>query len=208
MSVDRYEKLREQWSRIRAQWNGTPRLRLAAMIMVVFAGLHVLSALDNQRSRLSDQYEEDLQLRERMELLAAQSEWEGRADEAEAALLALQRQLLQVSSAGQAQAEARSWLTELAEAQALEGTTIKLESVLDVPGHPQLLQVLARLDGKLPEFGHMGLLRNLSRALPWVQVEKLELGSLNKTARVSMVVRFYYRRAGDQTAGASQESTL
>ncbi|MCH1910220.1 MULTISPECIES: hypothetical protein [Stenotrophomonas] len=206
MSREQWDKLRGQWLKVREQWQGNLRLRVAAMFIVVFAGLHVLDALDGRRAKAAAQYEADLQLRERMELVAAQPEWTKRASQAEAELDALRRQMMQVGSAGQAQAEARAWLTELAGTVGLEGPTIKLESVLDVPGHADLQQVLARLDGKLPEFGQAALLRGLSRGLPWVQVERLELGEQAKSSRVNMVVRFYYKRgAGDAPATAEEK---
>ena len=206
MSREQWDKLRGQWLKVREQWQGNLRLRVAAMFIVVFAALHVLDALDGRRAKAAAQYEADLQLRERMELVAAQPEWTKRASQAEAELDALRRQMMQVGSAGQAQAEARAWLTELAGTVGLEGPTIKLESVLDVPGHADLQQVLARLDGKLPEFRQAALLRGLSRGLPWVQVERLELGEQAKSSRVNMVVRFYYKRgAGDAPATAEEK---
>ncbi len=207
MSHAQWEKLRAQWLKIREQWQGNLRLRLAAMVIVVFAGLHVLSALNSWQAKLVARYEDDLQLRERMELVVAQPEWVERASQAEAELDALQRQILQVGSAGQAQAEARAWLTELAGTVGLEGPTIKVESVLDVPGHPDLQQVLARLDGKLPEFGQALLLHSLSRGLPWMQVERLELGEQTKSSRVNMVGRFYYKRGAGEVAAVMQEDS-
>ncbi len=208
MSREQWGKLREQWLKVREQWQGNRRLRVAGMAIVIFAGLHVLGALDDQRTKAVAQHETDLQLRERMELLAAQPEWVERASEAEAELDTLQRQMLQVGSAGQAQAEAHAWLTELAGAVGLEAPSIKVESVLDVPGHGELQQVLARLDGKLPEFGQAALLRGLSRGLPWVQVERLELGEQAKSSRANMVVRFYYQRGAGDAAASTQEAGL
>lgn len=207
MSREQWDALRAQWLKVREQWQGNLRLRLAAMVIVVFAGLHVLSALDGWQAKVVARYEDDLQLRERMELVVAQPEWVDRASQAEAELDALQRQILQVGSAGQAQAEARAWLTELAGTVGLEGPTIKVESVLDVPGHADLQQVLARLDGKLPEFGQALLLRSLSRGLPWMQVERLELGEQTKSSRVNMVVRFYYKRGAGEVAAIMQEDS-
>ena len=72
-----------------------------------------------------------------------------------------------------------------------------------MPGYPDLWQVMARLDGKLPQYGQAGLLRELSEALPWIQAERLEIDEADP-ARVVLVVRGYYRQAdADEPAATS-----
>ena len=61
-------------------------------------------------------------------------------------------------------------------------------------------QVMARLDGKLPQYGQAGFLRELSEALPWIQAERLEIVE-GQPGRVSLVVRGYYRRAQGKAGG-------
>ncbi|MBD9369573.1 hypothetical protein [Xanthomonas sp. XNM01] len=207
MSRDRLEQLRGQWAGAKRQWADNRRLRLAVMVIVVFAGLHVLMALNDLRLDAMEQYDKDLQLRERLQLVAGQPEWVERAEQAEAELAMLHRQILQVSSAGQAQAEARAWLSEFAASIGLAETSIKVENVLDVPGRDELRQVLARLDGRLPAFGQAAAVRGLARGLPWIQVERLDIDQAN-TPRVSMVVRFYYKRSAVATPPAAQEAGL
>ncbi len=199
-------RLREQWASARHQWDGNRRLRLAVLAIMAFAGLHVLAALDDRRIEAMSRYDKDLQLRERLQLVAEQPEWMERASEAEAELAMLHRQILQVASAGQAQAEARAWLTEFAASIGLAETSIKVENVLDVPGREELRQVLARMDGRLPAFGQAALVRGLSRGLPWIQVERLEIDQTS-TPRVSVVVRFYYKRAPVDVTATGQEAS-
>lgn len=206
MSGDRWAAVAVQWGKVREQWQASRRLRLAVLAIVAFAGLHVLDAIETRRLEAVAQYNADLQLRERLQRIAEHPEWIEHADAAESELSVLRRQMLAVASGGQAQAEARGWLTEFAGSVGLSEPSVKVESVLDVPGHEGLQQVLARLDGRLGEFGQAALVRGLAHGLPWVQVEKLDIDPA-KTPRVGMVVRFYYRRdAMTATAGPEQES--
>ena len=92
------------------------------------------------------------------------------------------------------EAQVQAWLTDFAKAQTIAEPTVKVQEVLDVPGQPGLVQVLARLDGQLPAFSQRVLAKRLAAALPWVQVERLEIGD-QEAAKLSMVVRAYYRRA-------------
>ena len=135
----------------------------------------------------------DSRLRQRLEHVAAQPEWVERAKQAEAELDGLRREMRVAANAGQAQAEIQAWLSEFAAAQKLSSPAVKVQDVLEVPGHPELMQVLARLDGTLPAFEQHSLVRGLERGLPWMQVERLEIGEQNE-AKVSLVMRAYYRR--------------
>lgn len=183
---------------IRQQWHANRRLRLAVLVVLAILALHALDGLAAQRDAVAAQHEADMRLRERLELIGAQPEWIERADEAEAEFVALQRQLRTMASPGQAQAEVHSWLSEFATAASLESPVIKVQDVLEVPGHPELIQVLARIDGRLPAFGHAAFVRGVSLGLPWIQVERLEVGD-QVPPRVAVVVRSYYRN-GDEPA--------
>lgn len=191
-----------EWGKIVAQWRDNRRLRLAVLVVLAILGWQVLDMVDRQRQAEATEYGNSQELRRRLERIADQPEWEERARQAEAELETLRRQLMAVSGSGQAQAEVRSWLTEFAGAIGLPQPMIKVEDVLDVPEHPELLQVLARMEGRLPTFGHAPLARGISRGLPWIQVERLEIG---EDGRVSMVVRAYYRRSAQALAGDQAE---
>ena len=69
-----------------------------------------------------------------------------------------------------------------------------MEDTLDVPDHPDMWQVLARLDGQIPAFRHEKFLRAVAQDMPWIQVERLEIAE-GTPARVGMTVRSYYRRS-------------
>lgn len=177
------------------QWRENRRLRMAVLVAMVVLALHLLDGLGRHRESAMRQHAADIRLRQRLERVAAQPEWVERAKQAEAELDGLRREMRVAASAGQAQAEIQAWLTEFAAAQNLSVPVVKVQDVLDVPGHPELVQVLARLDGTLPAFAQHSLVRGVDRGLPWMQVERLEIGEQSE-AKVSLVMRAYYRRAG------------
>ena len=177
-----------------AQWSDNRRLRVAVLVALVVMALHLLDGLGRHREAAMQAQASDARLGRGLAQLAAQPEWAARAKQAEAELDVLRREMRAVSSAGQVQAEIQTWLTELAKAQNVANPTVKVQEVLDVPGHPALVQVLARLDGDLPAFSQKALARRLAAALPWIQVERLEIGDQG-AAKLSLVVRAYYRRA-------------
>ena len=177
-----------------AQWRDNHRLRMAVLVALVVLALHLLDGLGRHRETAMQAQASDARLGQRLAQLAAQPEWRARAKQAEDELDVLRREMRVVSSNGQAQAEVQAWLTDFAKAQTIAEPTVKVQEVLDVPGHPGLVQVLARLDGQLPAFSQRALAKRLAAALPWVQVERLEIGD-QEVAKVSMVVRAYYRRA-------------
>jgi hypothetical protein len=182
---------------VRGQWRENRRLRLAVLVVLVILGVQALGVIGKWSAAAAERQLADMKLRERLDLIGAQPEWLDRADEAEAELDLMQRQMLTVASAGQAQAEVHAWLSEFAKSGGVADPTIKVEQVLDVPGQPALVQVLARLEGKLPAFGHAAVVRGVSWGLPWIQAERLEVG---EQARVNLVVRSYYRRGAGYSA--------
>ncbi|HEY0915124.1 MAG TPA: hypothetical protein VGE22_09670 [Solimonas sp.] len=177
------------------QWRENRRLRMAVLVAMVALALHLLDGLDRHRESAMRQHAADIGLRQRLERVAGQPEWVERAKQAEAELDGMRREMRVTANAGQAQAEIEAWLTEFAAAQKLSGPAVKVQDVLEVPGHPELVQVLARLDGTLPAFAQHSLVQALERGLPWMQVERLDIGEQSEP-KISLVMRAYYRRAG------------
>ncbi len=105
----------------------------------------------------------------------------------------MEKTLPEVASAGLAQAELQAWLAGQAASAGLAEARVRAESTLDVPGHPDLWQVVARLDAQVPQGRAPQLLRALSGGLPWMQVERMDI-SQGRQTQVSLVVRAYYRK--------------
>lgn len=185
--------MRARWARIGEEWRANRRLRMAVLVALVVLAVNVIVALETQKRELIAGYTSDLELQARLEGVSRQSQWVERAKDAGARLEALRAQLPLVSGSGLAQAELQSWLTQLASSTGITEPQVKVEDTLEVEGHPDMWQVLARLDGQVPVYGHAAFLRAVSDGLPWIQVERLEIAE-GTPARVGLTVRSYYRR--------------
>lgn len=184
-----------------AEWRQNRRLRLGALVVLVVLGLHFVLGLADGRDADKQAYRRDADLLARLQEAGKESSWPERATEAEAAVVALEATLPEVASAGLAQAELQAWLAGQAAAGGLAESRVRAETTLDVPGHPQLWQVVARLDAQVPA-GRMPLfLKGLAGGLPWIQVERVDV-SQGRQTQVSLVVRAYYRKpvAGEETS--------
>lgn len=195
-----------QWGQLRQQWQANRRLRLGVMIVILVVGLHLVMGLGDRNRELAEQYRQDAGLLARLDEASRESAWPDYAAQAEAALAVEREAIPEVTSAGLAQAELQTWLSAQASAASLAEPRVRAETTLEVPGHEDLWQVIARLDGMVPEHGLQGFVRALSQGLPWVQVERLEVTE-GRGTRVSLIVRGYYRRAGEMPVQGMDEMT-
>ena len=196
--------IRAAWQRARDEWRANRRLRVAGMAALAFLGLHLLLAMGDQRGVLAERYGRDVELQARFAGMQEQKDWPERADQAEAGLAEMRARIPAVTGAGLAQAEMQAWLTELAARTGLVDPKVKVEDTLDVPDYPEMWQVMARLDGQIPQYGQAAFLRALSEALPWIQAERLEIAEGDQP-RTVLVVRGYYRQAEDGEPAAARE---
>lgn len=186
-------KMRAGWAKIQDEWRSNRRLRMAGLVALVVLSVHGMMMLETKKRALMESYTSDLELKARLQQVGRQSQWVVRAKEADAALQALQDRIPQVSGSGLAQAELQTWLTELATSTGITEPRVRVEDTLDVPDHPGMWQVLARLDGQIPAFGQEKFLRAVAEGMPWIQVERLEIAE-GTPARLGMTVRSYYQR--------------
>lgn len=185
--------MRARLAQLRAEWLRSRRLRLGALVVLVFLGLHLVFALSDDRAARVAAYERDAELLAKLEEAGKESAWPARAEEAAQALAAVRQTVPEVASAGLAQAELQAWLTGRAAQAGLQEARVQAETTLDVPGQPELWQVVARLDGEFTAGDVPRLLQLLDQGLPWTQVERLELSD-GRRVRVSLVARAYYRK--------------
>lgn len=187
--------------RVLEEWRGNRRLRLAALVIVLVGGVHVALLASERRAPKIEEYRRDAALVERLREASAESAWPERADQAAQRLASLHEDLPVVTSTGLAQAELQAWLAQQAQGAELGEPTVRVETTLEVPGHPGLWQVLARLDATVPE-GRLGpFLRSVSAGLPWVQTERLEVNTTRTGQRLVLTARGYYRSVPDLPAG-------
>ncbi|KFL37064.1 hypothetical protein N788_11095 [Arenimonas donghaensis DSM 18148 = HO3-R19] len=193
--------MRARLEQMIAEWRQNRRLRLGALVVLVVLGLHFVFGLADGRDATMAQYARDADLLARLQEAGRESAWPERAVEAEAALAAVEATLPEVASAGLAQAELQAWLAGQAASAGLAEARVRAETTLDVPGHPALWQVVARLDAQVPPGRMSMLLHSLSGGLPWIQVERVDI-SQGRQTQVSLVVRAYYRKAAGVDADA------
>lgn len=200
--------IRPQWQKIRDEWRGNRRLRMAVLVVIMILATHAIMSMEDQRRSLAGRYQSDQELLTRLHEVNGQTAWLGHARRAQAELDTLQDKVPAVQQAGSAQAELQNWLGELAKTTGVLEPRVRVEEALDVPDHPQIWQVLARLEGQLPPFGQAMFTRTVAEGLPWIQVERLEIAD-GSPARLTLIVRGYFRRgeneaekdAGERPAG-------
>lgn len=192
---------------IRQEWRQNRRLRIGVLVVVAVIGMHLVLTLSDRQQRLADEYHQRADLLVRLQDASRESAWPERAEQAEQALAAVREGIPRVSSAGLAQAELQAWLSGQAESARLQDIRVRAETTLDVPDHPQLWQVIARLDASVPAGRLEGFLRQLSAGLPWIQAERLELAEArNDATRLGLIVRGYYRKPDPAAAGAGTDA--
>ena len=193
--------------RVVAEWQSNQRLRLAVMLGCVILLVNLASLLQSRIEANEQAYQRDARLERSLSGLAGQSGWEDRAKQAEQALTDFKKGLATVSQPGLARAEMQMWLETLARESMLGSPVIRVEDAIEVTDHPGVLQVVARLDGSIPAFGHKVLMDALADGLPWVQVERIELADA-AGSKVSLVLRGHYLHRNDAVVDHDMESTL
>lgn len=195
-----------QQARVLAEWRANRRLRLAVLVIVLVAGVHLALSASERRAPDIEEYRRDAELEERLREASTESTWPARADEAGQRLAEVHEGLPQVASTGLAQAEIQAWLAQQAQSAGLGEPRVRVETTLDVPGHPELWQVLARLDAGVPE-GRLGpFLQAVSAGLPWIQAERLDITTSQQGQRLVLTARGYYRKPSDGAADADGDA--
>lgn len=183
----------------RQEWRQNRRLRLGTMVVVLVLGVHLVLLLSDRQAAMAERYAQQADMLARLQDASREAAWPERATQAEEALAAERATIPAVPSAGLAQAELQAWLTAQGEAAQLQSARVTAETTLDVPGHPDLWQVIARIDAEVPAGRLEPFLLAASAGLPWIQAEQLDVTEA-EPMRMGMIVRGYYQRA-DADAG-------
>lgn len=191
---------------LRTEWRSNPRLRYGAMVIVGILGVQgVFMLSDHVQSRMAA-YTGDMEMLSRLEAVRKETWWPERAGKATELLDAVRARVPEVAGKGMAQAESQAWLTRLAAEQQMVEPRVKVEDTVDVDGYPDMWQVISRLEGVLPSHGHEAFMRALADAMPWVQVERIEIAE-SESPRVVVTLRSYYRRAVPVDEGQSYRAS-
>lgn len=180
----------------KAQWCENERLRWSALLIVIILTSHSALLLSDYNQALEKKFAHESVLLARLRTASADAQWLDRAQEAQKHLQALKESVPLVDSAGLAQAELTALLTEQTRQAGLDQVAVRVEAALEVPDRPELWQVMARVDAVVPDAGALAAyLGRMADALPWVQIDRLELGEGNgNVQRMVVVVRAYYRQ--------------
>lgn len=192
-----------RWHQLRNEWRTSPRLRYGALVIVAILGVQGLFMLSDQVHKRMVGHADDLEMLARLEGMRKESWWPERAGKTTELLAAVVEKIPEVAGKGMAQAESQAWLTRLAAEQQLGDPKVKVEDTVDVDGYPDMWQVVSRLEGALPNRGHEAFMHALAEALPWVQVERIEIAE-GDAPRVVVTFRSYYRKAVAVTGASPQ----
>lgn len=194
-----------QWGRIRQEWRDNARLRWGGLIVVAILGAQAVWSVADARREIAREYVRDAGLLARLEAAGQDTAWPRRAKEAENARRALFASVPEARSEGAAKADLQAWLAQLAKDATLTQPLVRVETVTEVPGYPELQQVAARLEGTVPTpLDVAPVMRGLAAGLPWIQADQVEVGE-NAPVRVVMIVRAFYRRPAGAAAAVSRD---
>lgn len=186
--------------RLQAQWQENRRLRLATLVALFILLINVVASLSGRQQAAMEAYQRDARLEASLRSMPDELLWRDRARQVRELRDGFRQGLTVVQQPGMAKAAMQVWLGSVA-AQAQLGTpSFKVEDPVEVPEHPDFLQVVARLEGSLPDFGHKAFLDALATGMPWIQVERMEMSDTSG-ARVNVVVRGYFQQAAADNGG-------
>lgn len=185
-----------QGERIRQEWRQNARLRWGVLVVVLILGAQAVLAVVDARTALAKQYARDAELFARLRTTAAERDWPRRARQAEKLRLDMFAAIPEARSEGAARADLQARLDQLARDAVLTGAIVRVETVVDVPGYPELRQAVGRLEGTVPTpLDVAPFARAVAAGLPWMQAEQFEVGE-GQPVRIVAILRSYYRRPG------------
>ncbi|MFC6352107.1 hypothetical protein H7691_02525 [Stenotrophomonas sp. CW117] len=184
---------RRRWQLLRDEWRSNPRLRYGAMVILAILGMQGWFLLSDQVEKRMKAYASDMEMLARLEGVRKEVWWPERAGKVAELLQTVTGTIPEVAGKGMAQAESQAWLAHLVAEQKIGEPRVKVEDTVDVDGYPDMWQVISRLEGNLPNLGHQAFMHSLAEALPWVQVERIEIGE-GEAPRVVVTLRSYYRK--------------
>lgn len=189
-----------RWHAAVREWRANRRLRLGVLVALWAALVQLVLVLSDYNAGRSSQYHRDRALLERMQAAGEQKQWPARAAEVEAGLLQLRADLPRAASAGLAQAELQAGLGEMAASAGLAAVTARTEPTVEVAGHPELWQVLGRMEGQATSAQLAAFLQALAARRPWLQVDRLELRG-DDLIEITLIARGYYARGDSKETG-------
>lgn len=194
------------WQNIVGQWQTNPRLRYAVLIVLVILAVHGILKLADRRDALVMQWTKDQELVTRLQEVSRQPQWPARARAAEGRLRETVGALPLANTLGQARADLHMWLGEQARRAGVRDFQVTVETPVEVPEEPGLIQVVGRLEASDLSWKLVPLLRRLALGLPWRQAQRMEvLGG--DAGKLSVIVRSHHRDSRIQLPDVSASTS-
>ncbi|MDE2407746.1 MAG: hypothetical protein KGL91_07780 [Xanthomonadaceae bacterium] len=186
---------------MRDEWRSNPRLRWGVLAAAVVAFLYLCLVLMDWRSALHMQYQQRTLQLYKMDALAGQEHWLGRAQNAKAAEKALQAEIPNAATIGLAQAEAQTMVRQLMTAFGNKLTS-EARPPAEVTGQPGVWKIPVTLRGVLSQPQMLEILRKLESSDRLVTVEEFSFTFVQGLPNMSLTLAAYYRVG----AGKPQEA--
>ncbi|ATD68545.1 hypothetical protein CNR27_14795 [Luteimonas chenhongjianii] len=185
---------------IRSELRANPRLRAGAIAIIGILAFYALLSLFDWRAAVAERYVDKRDQLWRMQAVAGEDHWLGRADAAEAARSRLNAEIPVAKTVGLAQAAVQAQAKALADS-AGANMRIQPEAPARVDGWEDLYRVPVVLSGGFEPAALVQLVRRVESGSNLVAIESVTyMNRQSRTAALTLV--FFYRiRPDDQTAG-------
>lgn len=147
----------------RREWAGNRRLRLGGIAIAAILAFYLLLVLRDWQAALQVQYADRTEHLQKMQALAGQEVWIGRAQEAQSLRKGLEAEIPEIDTLGLAQAGLQTWMRDLngtfggtlqiqnQASQQVEGQpgVWRVPVVLSGPGEPRrVIQLIGQIEGR------------------------------------------------------------
>ncbi len=174
------------------QWRQNPKLRLGGWLILVILLTYLFLLLSDREAALKKDYRNMSARLERLDLLARQKEWVGRADAVRAFVVQMEGRFWKASSRGLAQAKVQIWVDNLLAKKGITDARTQVEPARDMTGYESVWQVGARLEAPFAPHKLTDLLHTLETHRQIVTVEQLDVLNTNRP-RFTLVFKAYFQ---------------
>lgn len=189
--------LQQQWQQARQQWQSNPRLRLLAGVVVLILIISVLQGLHQTQVEARQQARQQWQRLQDVRQLSQESHWHDYAEHAQQAHAALQQQLWQADSDGQAQAKLRDIIQQALKQNGLAAQRVNVTSL---PAEREgWLQVRADINGEYLPGAWQDFLYQLSQHQPRLIIEQESVNRSNRRPQFRLGLHAWFVISGEES---------
>lgn len=202
-----HPQLRKIQNEFRSQWRDNLRFRLAIHAIVALLLVYGMLLLGDWQKASAEAEQRELRQLERLQILAGETEWPVRAQQAMDAVKAVESLFWRAENRGLAQAMVQDSLERLAREAGIEQLSVRAEQPQVSDGNPDVMQVSAALEGGFNADSWTRLMTSLSRHPQVIHVERLGVVNEGQRPRFNMIVRLPFLMAMSEPSIARKESS-